>query len=261
MSRTDANLRVFDRVADSYTELALMPAERRILGILGRELRDMDMLDLGIGAGRTGYTFAPLVRRYVGLDQSPRMIARARDLLGEDEHVELILGDARDLSDVGGPFDFVLFSFNGIDAVGHEDRLKILDAVHGTLRTGGRFLFSSHSLGALPLDPRRPRSSHIQGSLLYRIYAALKAIPFRRRIEAINRRIDLEAAMARGWTIVPERGHDFQVDDYYIDATHQIAQLRDAGFEVEKIYDSGGREVTLPFHGRDAWLDYFCRAT
>ena len=40
------------------------------------------MLDIGVGAGRTGYTFAPLVQRYVGLDYSPQMVAWARRLLG-----------------------------------------------------------------------------------------------------------------------------------------------------------------------------------
>ncbi|HET9162289.1 MAG TPA: class I SAM-dependent methyltransferase [Solirubrobacterales bacterium] len=259
MGGTDSNLRVFDEVADSYTDLALKPAERRLLGLLGHRLHEMEMLDLGVGAGRTSYTFAPLVRRYVGLDQSPRMVAKARELVREDEGAEIVQGDARDLSSAGGPFDLVLFSFNGIDAVGHEDRLKILAQAHRVLRPGGFFQFSSHSLGALPLDPRRERSPQFRGSLLYAAYASLKAIPHRRGVERINRQVDLEAARERGWVIVPEVGHDFQIDDYYIDPEHQVEQLEQLGFSVEAIYDREGRDVTLPFHGRDAWLDYLCR--
>jgi ubiquinone/menaquinone biosynthesis C-methylase UbiE len=260
LNSTEANLQVFDSVADSYIDLALKPAERRVLALLGHRLHEMDMLDLGIGAGRTGYTFAPLVRRYVGLDYSPRMLAKARALLGEGDGVNLVSGDARDLSTVDGPFDLVMFSFNGIDAVGHEDRLKILGEVRRVLKPGGYFLFSSHSTGALPLDTRQERSLNFRGSRLYELYARLTDIPYGRRIRTINRKLDLETAKERGWIIVPERGHDFQIDDYYVDPEYQVKQLRERGLDVEAIYDVAGRDVALPFGGRDPWLDYLCRA-
>jgi ubiquinone/menaquinone biosynthesis C-methylase UbiE len=259
VSGPDSNKRVFDSVANTYTDLALKPAERRALALLGHRLHEMDMLDLGVGAGRTGYTFAPLVRRYVGLDYSPRMLERARDLLGKDEQVELVLGDASDLSVAEGEFDFVLFSFNGIDAVGHEGRLKILGEVRGALRPDGYFLFSSHSTGALPLDTKQERSPRFRGSRLYELYARLTDISYGRRIRRINRSLDLKVASERGWIIVPGRGHDFQIDDYYIDPKHQVEQLREVGFDVEAIYDLAGRDVALPFRGRDPWLDYLCR--
>lgn len=259
MADTDSNLRVFDEVADFYTDLTLKPAERRVLSLLGRRLHEMDMLDLGVGTGRTGYTFAPLVRRYVGLDQSPQMLARARELLGDDEQVELVQRDVRDLSSVGGPFDFVLFSFNGIDAVGHEDRPKILTGVRSLLNSGGLFLFSTHSTGALPLDTRRPPSEHFGSSHLYRLYASLAEIPYGIRIRRINRKLDLAAARKRGWAIVDSMSHNFSITDHYVEPEHQVRQLRDLGFSVEAIYDTAGAEVSLPFHGRDPWLDYLCR--
>jgi len=218
------------------------------------------MLDLGVGAGRTGYTFAPLVSRYVGLDYSPRMLERARRLLGEDG-VELVRGDARDLSGIRGSFDFVLFSFNGIDAVGHEDRLKILAEVRRVLRPSGHFLFSSHSTGALPLETRPEGPSPLSGSRLYALFSRATAIRFGWRVRKVNRKLDLRLAAERGWIIVSGRGQNFQVDDYYVDPEYQVEQLRDAGFEVEAIFDVAGRDVTLPHHGRDPWLDYLCRAS
>lgn len=259
MGDPSANKQVFNSVADSYDDLALKPAEHRALELLGRRLHEMDMLDLGVGAGRTGYTFAPLVRRYVGLDYSPRMLERARSLLGERDGVELVLGEASDLSPVEGEFDFVLFSFNGIDAVGHEQRLRILAEVRRVLRPGGHFLFSTHSTGALPLQTTQERSPRFRGSALYELYARLTDIPFGRRVRRINRSLDLELARERGWIIVPGRGHDFQIDDYYVDPEYQVGQLREAGFEVEAIYDVAGRDVELPHRGRDPWLDYLCR--
>jgi ubiquinone/menaquinone biosynthesis C-methylase UbiE len=56
------------------------------------------MLDLGIGAGRTAYTFAAITRRYVGVDYSPKMIELCRDQFPEGPSVKFIVGDASDLS-------------------------------------------------------------------------------------------------------------------------------------------------------------------
>lgn len=255
----EVNQAVFDREADTYVDLSLKPAEQRVLTLLGERLAGMEMLDLGVGAGRTGYTFAPLVRRYVGLDYSPRMLERARKLIGDHESVELVLGDARDLSALEGEFDFVLFSYNGIDAVGHEDRLKVLAEVRRKLRPDGYFLFSAHSMGALPLETKKARSPRFSRFPPYEAYARLTDIRYGKQIRKINRSLDLDAARKRGWVIVPERGHNFQIDDYYVDPVYQAAQLGKAGLEVSVVYDVAGNEVELPYAGRDPWLDYLCR--
>lgn len=256
----DSNVRVFDEVTDAYVDLSLMPSEHRLLQLLGERLHEMEMLDLGVGTGRTGYTFAPLVRRYVGLDPAPRMLDRARALLGEDENVELVDGNARDLSGVAGPFDLVLFSFNGLDALDHEDRLRTLAEVRRVLRPGGYFLFSSHSLGALPLDTHLRRSPQFAGRRLYEIYAKAREVRYARRVRRVNRGLDINAARAQGWTIVPEIGHGFRIDDHYVDPQHQAEQLRELGFQLETLFDDQGRTVTLPYSGRSPWLDYLCRA-
>lgn len=254
----ESNQEVFDHDAAVFTDMALMPAERVVLRRLAPRLGQIDMLDLGVGTGRTGWTFAPLVRRYVGVDYSPRMIAAAEERLGGDPRVELILGDARDLSAVDGAFDFVLFSFNGIDAVSPADRVRVLDEVRARLRPGGLFLFSTHSLGALPFDTRRslsPRLAHIRA---YRAYAWFKSIGYARRIRAINRRLDLAAARARGWDVVPSMSHGFRINDCYVDPDFQVRQLREHGFDVVAVYDPQGREVTLPNPSRDPWFDFLC---
>lgn len=260
VSNTEANRRVFDSVADSYVDLlALTPAERAVMARLAGGLGEFEMLDLGVGAGRLGYTFAPLVRRYVGLDYSPRMLERARELLGEDDEVELTLGDARDLSHFVKPFDLIVFTFNGIDAAGHEDRLKILAEIRRALKPDGRFLFSSHSIGALPLTTKKMRSERFRGSRAYELYARLMDIPYGRKIRRINRTLNLTAARERGWVVVPHIGHNFQIDDYYVDSTYQVEQLRDAGLDLEAVYDISGHETQLPYSGDDRWLYYLCR--
>src|SRR6188472_1188807 len=102
--------------------------------MLLQRLRDrwpnVDMLDLGVGAGRTAYTFAPLVRHYVGVDFAPAMIDKARELVREDECTEFAVQDVRDLSPWHGRnFGVVLFSFNGLDAVPPGDRGGVLAEV------------------------------------------------------------------------------------------------------------------------------------
>lgn len=256
----DANRAVYDRVADSYTELALLPAERIVLGCLGSTLAETDMLDLGVGGGRTGYTFAPLVHHYVGVDYSPRMLERAEQLLGDDANVELVLGDARDLSTLPGPFGFVLFSFNGIDAAAPEERPRILAEIRRVMRPDAWLLLSSHSLGALPLDATRERPARWQRSRAYRAYAALDDLRFRRRISRINRELDLETARQRGWTVVNGRGHAGVVE-CYVDPEFQVRQLNEAGFDPVAIFGTDGRRVELPDHGRDPSLDYLCKPT
>jgi SAM-dependent methyltransferase len=254
----ESNQKVFDEDVAVFTDMALMPAERAVLGRLAPRIAEIDMLDLGVGTGRTGWTFAPLVRRYVGVDYSPRMIDAARQRLGGEPGMELLVGDARDLSPIEGEFDFVLFSFNGIDAVSPEDRLCVLDQVRAKLRPGGLFLFSTHSLGTLPFDTHRQMSPRFAGSRAYRLYAAVAAFRYAYRIRRINRDLDLAAARRRGWDVVPSMAHNFQIRDYYVDPEFQVGQLHEHGLEVVAVFDTAGAEVTLPHPGRDPWFDFLC---
>jgi SAM-dependent methyltransferase len=256
----DRNQEVFDGVADSYTQLELMAGERAVMRRLRDRLSGLEMLDLGVGAGRTGYTFAALVERYVGVDYSPRMIERARALLGDEPGVELLVGDARDLSPVPGSFDFALFSYNGIDAVDHEDRMRILGQVRGKLKPGGLFFFSSHSLGALPLSMRRRRGRRRSRRMPLQVAEFGLDLRYGRRVRRSNRLLDLDAARQQGWAIIRDPAHGFQLDVYYIEPTAQLAQLREAGLEPVAVIDESGHEVDPAEPRRDAWLNYLCRA-
>src|SRR5262249_57507217 len=93
-----------------------------------------------------------------------KMIGVGGCQFAEGARVKLVGGDAFDLSFLGKDrFDLVLFSFNGIDYVTQDKRLRVLSEVRARLR--GRdslFLFSSHSLHSYPFafrlraDRRRP---------------------------------------------------------------------------------------------------------
>jgi SAM-dependent methyltransferase len=132
--------------AHSYRKAdGLFPAEERILGRLGPTLQSARLLDVGIGTGRTTASLAGRVKQYVGVDYSPTMLTLARSRF---PHADLRLADARKLTEDFGQaqFDLVLFSFNGIDGVDHDDRLRILDGIRQVLVPDGILIFSTHNV-------------------------------------------------------------------------------------------------------------------
>ena len=121
----------------------LQPAERTIFEIHRAQLADAALLDLGVGGGRTTVHLGSNVRRYVGVDYSPKMVAAAERRFPNLKFVE---ADARKLPFTNAEFDAVLFSYNGIDYVDELGREAILREVWRLLPTDGLFIFSTHNL-------------------------------------------------------------------------------------------------------------------
>jgi SAM-dependent methyltransferase len=121
------------------------------------------VLDLGVGTGRTTPELSRSAARYVGVDVSEAMVARARELHPD---ADLRVGDAADLGEFGdGEFDAVVFSWNGLDYLHPASRRHAcLDEVSRVLRAGGHFVFSVHDPRCLlrpPARPLTPRSAAI----------------------------------------------------------------------------------------------------
>ena len=152
----DHNAQLFDSadvVADYEAVAGLTPCEQvlfdRYIPI------GSDVLDLGVGAGRTVEPLRARARRYVGVDYAPNMI---ESCLTRFPDVEFHMGDAADLSRFDdGSFDAVVFSFNGIDCLyPDEARLRCLDECRRVLRPGGTFVLSVHNpLGVFTVPPVR----------------------------------------------------------------------------------------------------------
>jgi len=247
---------VWDGLVSRYAERwALQPPERELLRRLRGRWGTLDVLDLGCGAGRTAYTLAAVSRSYLGVDFSAPMVEAARSLVGEDDATRFLVLDARDLSSLyDRRFGLVIFSFNGIDAVGHDDRLRILAEVRRIVADEGVFAFSSHSLAALPFDVRLPRPS--RRDPLRSLYRGARLAL---RLARANRRFDIEDARSDGFALVRDQAHDFSLVLYYVDPIAQIAQLVDAGFVDVEIWDRDGRRVPPEGPGRDPHLFYVCR--
>ena len=129
-----------DRLYDATT---LWPAEIAALLKYQSAFAGKEVLDLGVGTGRTTRYLEPLVARYVGVDYSQVMVDKAR---AKWPGLDLRHQDMRDLSPFPGQsFDFVLASVNLVDAVSHNDRLTVFREVHRVLRADGIFMSMSHN--------------------------------------------------------------------------------------------------------------------
>lgn len=141
-----ANLDVYVRpkIAQWYaTQSELLKAEITAFDIARPIWENGRVLDMGVGGGRTTESFAKAAA-YIGADYSQAMVDAAKQRYPTHEFRQV---DARDLSAFADEsFDFVLFSYNGLDCVGHADRLQVLAEVHRVVRPGGVFMFSSHNM-------------------------------------------------------------------------------------------------------------------
>jgi len=231
---TDPNQLVFEnpKIVQYYAGTSEpTAAEAVILRDYRGDLVNKRVLDLGVGAGRTVPWLAPLAASYVGLDYSCRMIERCA---ARYPQYRIEFGDARDLSRFpAAAFDFVLFSFNGIDSVGHADRLTILAEAARVLEIGGVFVFSTHSLQtrlqqSVPMSMVRigvPRTPLQAVKWVARI--GLRLGNYLRYNYLQVRRTD--------YAILLDPGHDFSTPIYNVSLAEQKRQLREAGFHDPRL--------------------------
>jgi ubiquinone/menaquinone biosynthesis C-methylase UbiE len=139
-----------DIVEEYARATELQAPERTILELLRDRLPRMKMLDIGVGGGRTTGHFAPLVKEYIGIGYSEEMIAACKRRHLDCTRVSFAVCDARAMRVFADEtFDFILFSFNGIDYIPHQDRLQVFAEVRRVGRPGALFYFSTHNLQAL----------------------------------------------------------------------------------------------------------------
>ncbi len=209
----------------------MAPAEARIFSEEHARIAAGPVLDLGIGAGRTTGFLAPLTPRYVGVDYSPAMVMHCRRRF-EAPGREFILADAADLPMLeSGSFPFILFSFNGIDSVAHDHRLRILAEIRRVLAKDGRFVFSAHNraFAGIQRTPRFRRPLRARGMA-------------RTMVEIANHlRVRGQARVCADYELINDPPHLFSVLTYYIGLRTQIAQLEQAGLRVLSVIDADGR--------------------
>lgn len=241
-----------------YTQLnKLQPAEQTILELLRNRLPTMKMLDIGIGGGRTTQHFSPLAGEYTGIDYSPQMIAACQQRFARSPPaIALEVGDARNMHQFAdNSFDFILFSFNGIDYVSVSDRLKILSEIARVGKTGCYFYFSSHNLQGMATE----FNWHTKLSLNpLKTYVNLVILGL---LNIFNLEITRKQLETADYLIIKDESHNFRLQTYYIRPQAQIQQLQSSFGEIEIYSWQTGLEITdlqeLSTNS-EMWFYYLC---
>ena len=234
----------------------LQPAEQMILNRLYDRLPTMKMLDIGVGAGRTTQYFCDRASHYIGIDYSPEMINVCKQRFPETTKRQFQVCDARDMNCfVDHQFDFVLFSFNGIDYVDHDDRLTILNEIHRVTKPGGIFCFSSHNLQSFET------AFSFKAQWSWNPIATYTNLVIACILKLLNRPLTLKEIQKSFHKIVKDESHNFQLKTYYIRPLEQIEQLSQQ-FKSIQIY-SWKNDIELVnqadrLANTDQWIYYYC---
>jgi SAM-dependent methyltransferase len=210
--------------------------------------RVLDILDIGVGTGRTIPFLVPLARRYECIDFSPVMVEHVRSHFPD---VSVHQCDMRDLKPFSSStFDLVFGPQNVIDAVSAEDRLQVLAEIHRVLRPGGILVFSTHNRDHSP-ETRGPRLKRSRNPVTQAMNAVTLLRQWKNYLPLRHLEREEEEHSLRF-----DGGHDYSLIHYYIDARHQRAQLERAGYRPLMTIDSSPRVLSPDETSSDSSLHY-----
>jgi ubiquinone/menaquinone biosynthesis C-methylase UbiE len=237
-----------------YQQLnALQPAEQILIKHLSPACK---MLDIGVGAGRTTKHFYPLTAEYLGIDNSVEMIEACRKRFPHLLEKTFQVGDAREMSCFADNlFDVIMFSFNGIDYVSHDDRLRILAEVHRVGKPGAMFCFSSHNLQGFEklIDLKSQWSFNPITTYTNLVMLGL--------LRVLNPTLNSKALKRLSHAIIKDESHNFRLNTYYIRPQEQIAQLERKFSNIQVHSWQNTQELVSEAErsiNTDMWLYYFC---
>ena len=127
----------FDQVLQNINYRAPELIGRKVATVLSDARGDLQILDAGCGTGLCGMRLRAYARRLVGVDLSPKMLAKARVRNVYDKLVERELTDY--LSSAPHTFDLIVSA----DTLCYFGRLEaVLAAAHGRLTSRGWLIFT-----------------------------------------------------------------------------------------------------------------------
>lgn len=232
-----------------YISRSLMPAETACLSKYEQHFSGGDILDIGVGAGRTSRYLAPLARRYEAIDYSPVMVQYVKRTLPQISVHQADFRDLRMFED--GSFDFVFATANVIDALSHQDRLRALGETSRVLRPGGILAFSTHNIHHKQAfsGPRLDWSwnpirlgyntvKYLLGSWNYPAVAPLRTT-------------------TPEYALLNDPGHFYACLHYYVARPTVSSQLAGAGLRLIDVFDTRGNVVVeTDDDSENPWLLY-----
>ncbi len=217
--------------------------ERVVVNSIADEVRGQAILDLGVGAGRTTWLLRLLSQDYVALDWSPEMVSACRSLY---PGIDVRRGDASNLSEFPtSRFKLVFFSYNGIDNLGHEDRLRVLDEARRVVQGDGLFVYSTLAkfgrayMERPRLAPRRGGSEPAVKHAGRLLYGLVTGVPEYQKALTRWRQAKTGAEDHGDWALAPLRALDFQMAHFTTVAGEKKA-LSERGFVVERLVADDG---------------------
>lgn len=248
----DDVVEVFD--TDGYTDAG----EEAALGAVAAWRRGR-VLDIAVGGGRTTGLLSRHATSYVGIDIAEGMVELARDRF---PGLDLRVGDARDLAGLdSASFDLVVFSFNGIDSLDHEDRRRAVRAMRRVVAPAGRVVFSTFSIDGVSFDERpwTLRGFRTGRAFVHLALYARHPLSWLRGWRNFHRsRHDSEDGA--GWARRPMRALDFQFVAHFATLGSTVALLRSEGLEPVAAFSDTGDPVALDDEHTDGdYVHLVCR--
>ena len=233
MDLTEQELRnkeAFSRkeAVEQYSRFYLFPVEERIFNahfeVPGR------VLDIGCGCGRTSLFLKRMGHSVTGIDLVPEMIEEARRMV---EDVDFIVMDACELLFPSESFDYVFFSFNGIDCIYPESKRALcLREMHRVLKPMRPLAFSAHNA------------------------ASLRSLFPSNRFRLVNWGMNI--AKGRLFSRYRLEKHPSGVLEIYVTTPfRQKRELERTGFEHVQVYGQSSDRL-LSTHLMDTWSYYVC---
>jgi ubiquinone/menaquinone biosynthesis C-methylase UbiE len=242
-------------VVKSYSKMRyLQKPEEIILNRLKSKLKNMNMLDIGVGGGRTTLHFAKLTKEYIGIDFSKNMIKVCKKRFHKfSKRITFITCDSRSMPFRDEYFDLILFSFNGIDYMSHEDRSEALKEIRRVGKEGGYLCFSTHNLYAIDkLFTFKLSRNPFQLCDNARRYVLLRLL---------NK--DIQEMKKQSFVTIKDGGdQNFKLITYYIKPRYQIEQLINLGFKNVEVLSLEGKKIKNEVQLKtveDPWVYYSCQ--
>jgi ubiquinone/menaquinone biosynthesis C-methylase UbiE len=244
-------------IVNDYHSIYLENAEKVILNEVKKEISGGKMLDIGVGGGRTAFFFSKLVKEYVGIDYSESMIQFCKQVVQKALPKAFFMTcDVRLLKPFSDEyFDLCLFSYNGLDYVNPEGRLRALSEIYRVTKSGGYFAFSTHNL------------------YFWRELFSFRRIKTLKDFLLEIRRVFRLCYFNAAWTplriekpnylILRDGGHDFNLRTFYVKPEFEVLQLQTTGFRHIRIFKgSSGDEISSLLDYRqikEPWVYFLCK--
>ncbi|MBV9865453.1 MAG: class I SAM-dependent methyltransferase [Abitibacteriaceae bacterium] len=229
-----ANRLVYDapHVYRDYLSVYLEPAEVSCLLKYQPYFCGHDVLDIGVGAGRTTRYLAPLAGRYEAVDYSPVMVAYMQNTMPE---VSVRQADFRALNAFRDQsFDFLFATDNVIDTLSHEDRLCALSEAFRVLRPGGILAFSSHNAHYKPAYAG-PRLEWSRNPVTLAANVAQLLLRWRNHL-----RVGPLRQITPEYALLNDIGHHYACLHYYVTRAIMQSQLASVGLRLIEVFNVHG---------------------